>query len=329
MINAWGVANLFNPTDVLNPIDMRDPIEPEKLPTITLRLGLLLGPLLVDFYYLPVPETSLLPFPDRIGTEGQLRGYSRWVGGTIGAPSPLPLHYTIAGGAPPSPKPKNGQGAVRMALSIGGVDASLGYAYLVDRLPTLRAVVTMPEPVPTYLDVSVSLEYLRLHAFTLDAEATFGKLRVAGEAVAVLTEDRDDEDDAVDDPWTAAVVGVDYRTSQFFVDHSLHFFLDLTMTQPLVGELPKGIFGRLRHPFRKVALARVAYEAGTDLVASVNAVTSLVSYDLLLNPQVQWSFHEKVHLSAGVQILLGQKNRGTFGRFADNSRFVMGVESSF
>lgn len=328
MINAWGTANLYNPTDILNPVDMRDPIEVEKLPTLTFRLGLLLDPVLIDFYFLPVPEAHRIALPETIATDGTLRGRSRWIEGRLGEPSPLPLYFTLAG-EPPPPSPASSQAAARLSVSAGGIDASLGYAYLIDRLPTFETTVTLdPQPIPTFADVAVDLRYLRLHAVTMDAETTLGKLRLATEAVGVLTEDPNDEDDAIDNPWVTAVLAIDYRTSQFLEDHSVHFFLDLTTTQPLAGELPTGLFGRMRHPFRTAALGRVTYEAGADAAVSLNAITSLTAYDVLLNPQLELSFHEKVTLRAGVQVLMGEKDKGLFGRFPENSRVVIELESS-
>lgn len=322
LVVAWGTANAANPTDVLNPVDYRDVLRPEKVGTWMLRSALVMGPLLLEAYYLPLPQLHELPLVEGIDSSGAFIGPARWVSGGIEVPeSPVPLTFTLSEPRPRRAKLANAQAAGRLAVSAGGFDVSLGYAYLFDRVPTPRVELVLEPPTP---GATVSYVNRRLNVFTADAETTLGKLRLAGEAALFIPKGPRD----VDAPYGTAVVGADYRSGQFFDQHAVHVFLDVCY-----GVLPQAAPGtealdRFRVPFERAILARLAYEIGTDLTLDTDAVFSLVSRDVYVRPALEYAAGSLTRLRAGYEWLDGGA-KGFFGGYSANRRFFLELEASF
>ncbi len=336
LITSLGAATLYNPTDVLNPRDLRDPLDPEKLGTWAARVSLPLGTSVLEGYYLPVPAGHLLPSIDGIDPDGSLVSRSRWIGHVpdlgIAPPAGLPLRIELGDGGRPSPAPQHGQGAGRLAMSLPGADVSLGYAYLYDRFPTYRLSVVPVFPTdgtPPYADVTVQPRLQRQHVLTADLESTFGKLRLAAESAAFITKDRGGEDPAVEDPYLVSTLGGDYQTSQFAVDHSLHFFLEVTYAASRAHDGWERAESSLRHPYPLAVLGRVAYELGSDVRLELNAVSSLLGYDVLVVPRLEYVVLDKLKAELTGAWLAGDDADGFFAPFADNSRLGASVTATF
>jgi hypothetical protein len=328
-VASWGAASLYNPSDVLNPVDLRDPLDPEKWGTLMLRVAVTLGPVTLEGSYLPVPEMHRIPLITGISAQGALMSRSRWVRGSVDVDVSAPVTFAVSPMAPPGPRPSNSQFALRALLSAGGVDVSLGYAWLVDRFPSAVLEAVPEAGVP--LDTTVHVDWLfrRLHVLTFDAERTFGKLRLAGEVAAFLTRDLTATNRNVTDPYLVLDVGGDYQTGNFLGEQQLHFFLEFVTTQALVGRLPTEGLDLLRAPFRLSLLGRISWEVTSDLKVDLNATTSLERFDVLLSPRISYSFFDRVKARVGVDLLLGAPTGGFFGPWRDNSRFTVALESRF
>ena len=279
-IDSWGTASLYNPTDLIGPKDLRDPIASEKLGTWMVRGRYILGPLRIDGYYMPVPQPHLLPSPEGFDAQGRALGRSRWIIGTpTVSPVPIVTKLDVPDDFPPTLD--NVQLALRTVLKAGGFDASLGYGYFIDRFPTTRRTT---KPSMTQIEVDIVVSYERVHVVTADFETTFGKLRLAGEALAWLTDDFDSKDPAVDDPQLTLLAGGDYRTAPFFDDHYAHVFFEGLITRPLVGTLAEDFTADLRRPLDLAAIGRVVYGVGENLKFEVTVASALDVYDLVLPP---------------------------------------------
>lgn len=323
---TWGTTNLFNPTDILNPVDMRDPVDTEKLGTWMVRAKLVLGPVLLDAYYLPVPEANLLPFYDALDEDGVPTSRSRWLVEDPDLEAHDNVRYTLAGDKLPNVSLAHSQGALRLATSALGADFTLGYATLYDRLPTLRVKI---EPAPPNADVTIEFTHERLHLVTADFERAFGKLRLAAEGMAVLTEDWDASDDDVSNPYAIVAAGVDYQTSEFFGEHRVHLFLDLMTTQVLVGKVSDTPTDQMRFALDYGAFARMRYEWGPRLRFDLNVLSALDEFDMVINPEVQYDLHDSAMAKLGLVLLIGDKDHGFFSQYFENSRLVAGVEVEF
>ncbi len=328
LISSWGSASLYNPTDVLNPVDYRDPLDPEKVGTLMLKMTATVGPFTIEASYLPVPETHRLPAVTGISPSGAIESRSRWLRGSINVPGSVPLTFHVAPFASPMPSAATTQAAARVEFSVAGADIGVGYAFLIDHLPSAHLEAVAERGVPLGADVFVDWQYRRLQVFALDVERVFGKLRLAAEGAAFLTADRAARDSRVADPYLIFDVGGDYQTGQFFGDQRVHLFLEFTGARALRGALATEGVDLLRYPFPLAVLGRVSWEIGQDLRVEVNAVSSVERFDVLISPRVEYSFFDRVKARVGVDVLAGD-SKGFFGRFADNSRFITTVEARF
>ena len=324
---SWGTANLRNPTDVLNPVDYRDPLEDEKLGLWMLRAKLVLGPVLLDGYCLPVHQPHMIPFYDRVGADGLPTSASRWVPDVDerDLPDERGVRYGFDEELPRLGPPRHLQGALRLAASVLEADLSIGYAYLFDRMPTVNVDVA---PAPPSVDVTLRRSYDRIHAITADLERTFGGFRVAAEGLVVMTEDLDDREEQLENPFATVVLGVDYLTPDFFTDHKMQFFLDFTYTHMLVGEL-EGALADLRHPLPLALLSRVSYEWGQDFKIDLNFISALHRFDILVYPEVEYIVMDNVSVQLRGMFLFGDEDEGYFGPNRENSRVMANVEVRF
>jgi len=323
LMESWGKANLFNPTDVLNPVDMRDLLDPEKLGTLMLRARAFVGPLLIEGYILPAFESHRFPTADGLDGNGQLMSNNRW----FVPPSPtingLPAAYQFPTISNPAANLDNIEGGLRLSMSFAGVDLSAAYLVLTDRFPTVETSVQMLAGPPS-ASVTTDLTYRRIHVITGDFERAFGGLRVAGEAIVVRTEDNSAVDPQVVNPFITGVIGFDYRTPQFAGDMSMHFFIEYYGSRALSGRLESSV-PFLRFPFNQAVLSRIRYEAKTNLRFDLDIVYSLDATDYLLYPRMEYVYNDLVTFEIGYQSLHGTDNR-FFGRFRRNSRAVTSME---
>lgn len=328
-VSAWGTANLYNPSDVVSAVDLRDPLATEKLGTLQLRALASLGPITLEAMYLPVPEFHRLPPIEGISSEGKLRSRSRWLRGSVDVTGSAPLTFHVSPFTPPPPSVSNGQGAARVTAAILGADISLGYAFLLDRVPSPRLEAVPASGPPLGVDVYVDWRARRLHVLCADAERTFGKLRVALEGAAFLTADTRATDPNVVDPYWIANAGADLQTGAFAGDMRLHLFLEFVAAGALVGELPSEGLDLLRAPFPHSVLARIAWELSDSLRIEANAVSDVTRFDVFASLRVEAMFADRLKARLGVDLLAGDPDTGFFGPFRDNGRAVATVEASF
>lgn len=325
-IVAWGAASLMNPTDVINPVDLRDPLQSEKRGAWLVRAGLLLGEILLEAYYLPVASGHLLPLPTGIDDQGRLIGSSRWLGDEVLVPDGQMLRAHTPELVVPPAIPQNTQAALRSSWSMLGADLSLGWAYQFDHFPTLYFDV---QPAPPFLDITPQLRFERVHQLTADAERAFGKLHLAAETLVLITKDVGADIDELDDPAWTIVAGGDYRTSELLPNHYLHVFLELIYCKALLGDLRGTELSEIRYPTTLGVLARVRYEVGQNLRFDLNGLASLKAFDVMLNPEIEYLFLDKVTMQLGAVFLFGDRSAGYFARFYKNSRVQASLEVNF
>lgn len=324
-IVAWGAANLLNPTDVINPVDRTDSLVSEKRGSWMVRASALFEGLLLEGYYLPIPEAHILPTVTGIGADGTILSPSPWVVGSVPQDPAIPVRYQFGQTAPPRPRIDNPQVAARVAVSVAGADVRLGYGYLLDKLPSIRPTFDT-STLPSHVTVTVDYEYQRMHVFTLDLERTFGSLRVAGEAVAFRYLRPRPED--VERSFVLYVAGADYQFPQFFDDHRVHLFAEWTEARAIEGGLSDDFIGQLRHPFPRAILARASYHAGSSWAVEVTGIASVLRPDFLVTGRLTVSVSDLVKARLG-GAYLGGDPAGFFGKYRDNRRVEAGLEAAF
>ena len=329
---SWGTANGANPTDVINQVDLRNPLDTERRGTWMLRMRLIKGPVLLEGYLLPVPETNLLPFPDRADEQG-MRGPWRWLEALPGLPPGTPAIDLPSLIAPPTSL-NNLQPGFRLRASFRGVDLAVGYLWRRDLMPVVRTAL-VDENAGLSGGLSVAFEFPRVHLVTFEAETTWGKLRLAAESLATLTQDLDANDPDVIDPYVTSVVGLDYRTGAFFSDHHLHFFCDLWFSRAIVGSLAPATddafldANRLRVPLRHALIGRLRYEWGDDLRVDLDVVSAATRYDLLLNPNLRAILFDRLELAVGLLWPMGSGSNAFFGSLRGNRRVTFRLQARF
>lgn len=337
---AWGTANLLNPTDILNPIDRNDLLQTEKRGSWMVRGRVVLGAFLFEGYYLPLAEPHILPTLSGIADDGTFVSTSPWVKGGLDQEPGLPLRYHIGSVSPPPATLENGQGAARLGVSLLGADLHLGYAYLFDKLPVVRTALDLSS-FPLAVDVTLSLEYRRVHLATFDFERTFGPVRVAGEVLGYrvarkplpdepgpLPSDQPPSIASEQSTYVTYVFGMDYRTPQFRNDHYVHLFAEVTQARGIESRLQDDLYGVLRHPLHPMALLRASYHAGAAWTVELNGASAVDRRDFFVNGRVTFSFADALKAKIG-GYYLGGDDKGTFGRYDGYARVDSSLEVSF
>lgn len=326
---GWGTANLFNPADVLDQIDLRDFLEQESWGTWLVRTGVVLGPVLLEAYYLPVPQAHVLPLPNGFDEQGNALGPWRWMPPGLELPPDTTAQVDLRLDGPPGASLHNSQFAARMALSLPLLDVALGYAWRFDPIPTVRSNVQPDPDNPTVLAGQITSEYHRLHLVTLEAESTIGAWRIAAEGVMGLSEDWDASDPEIVNPYVTTVLGLDYQTPELWGESRFHLFIELTTSFALRGELQEGLLSMVRFPVPLGLGFRLRYHWSDRLVAETTVITALDAYDMVVRPQVSYTFFDRVVLSFGADLLLGTRGENLFGLFLDNTRLFARLEATF
>jgi hypothetical protein len=227
------------------------------------------------------------------------------------------------------PRPANTQAFGRAEVSVAGADIGIGYGWLVDHVPSALVEAVPAAGVPTTVEVFVDWNYRRLHVITVDAERTFGKVRLVAEGAAFLTADLPAKNPRVADPYVIGVVGGDVQTPEFLGQQKVHLFLEFAMARALVGKLTLDGLDSFRYPFPLSVLGRVSWELTDDLQVELNVFSSVERFDLLISPRVEYQFFDRVKLRVGADVMAGDRAKGFFGPWATNSRYLATVEASF
>lgn len=204
------------------------------------------------------------------------------------------------------------QGAARLVWSLPSFDVSLAIANIYDHVPTLEL-----DPV-TFLPRT---SQRRLWVVVVDAETTVGKARFAIDAVGF--EPNDDNR-----AYGIAVAGVDYRSAQFFTDHSVHTFFELEAARRAETVGPSGLLDAFRTPFSRAAVARVTYEVGETGKASASAYIDLESGASAVNLTCEVKIIAATRVRFGFD-LLGGDQATLFGRYRDDSRVFAELSALF
>lgn len=328
LLVSTGTASLYNPSDVLNHFDLRDPLDPEKVGALMARAVATFGPVTLEAAVLPVPESHWFPEVSGVSPSGELKSRSRWVRGTVDVAGSVPVTYRLAPLRAQTPRPANTQAFGRMEVSVAGADVGIGYGWLVDHVPS-ALVEAVPAVGLPMAEVFVDWNYRRLHVITVDMERTFGKLRLIAEGAAFLTADLPAQNPRVADPYVIGVVGGDLETPEFLGQQKVHLFLEFALARALSGQLTLDGLDSFRYPFPLTILGRVSWAITEDLVVEVNVFSSVERVDLLLSPRVEYQFFDRVKLRLGADVMAGDRTRGFFGAWANNSRYLATVEAGF
>ncbi len=216
--------------------------------------------------------------------------------------------------------------AGRVSGSLWAYEWELGYAFMFDRIPL---------PLPT------GAHFRRQHIATFGVARAFGKTRVAAETAVTIPRNKaaDDAGVVTDDGYVSSVVSVDHTTAEFADAHTIQVAVDLSVTQPLSGTLPRDQLSRLRYPFPLAVLSRITYHA-TDWHLHLNLVQGLEGFgfaelpalggkhDLLVQPELEVTVANYVQLKVGAALMSGASGQ-LVGRYRSNSRIYWSAQTKF
>jgi len=245
---------------------------------------------------------------------------------------PVPVAHVVpaatlaSGTASREPSSDDVQLAGRVSGSLWAYEWELGYAFMFDRIPL---------PLPT------GMHFRRQHVATFGVARAFGKTRIAGETAVTIPRNKaaDDAGVVTDKGYVSSVVSVDYTTREFFDAHTIQVAVDLSMTQPLSGVLPRDPLSRLRYPFPLAALTRFTYHA-TEWHFHLNVIQGLEGHgfaeppalggtqDLLVQPELEFQVANYVQLKVGAALMSGN-NGQLIGRYRSNSRVYWSAQTKF
>ena len=197
------------------------------------------------------------------------------------------------------------------------------------RFPTARSTAQPDPDNPTVLAGQITSEYHRPHLATLEAESTIGAWRIAAEGVMGLSEDWDASDPEIVNPYVTTVLGLDYQTPELWGESRFHLFIELTTSFALRGELEEGLLALVRFPVPLGLGFRLRYHWSDRLAAETTVITALDAYDMVVRPQVSYTFFDRVVLCFGADLLLGTRGENLFGLFLDNTRLFARLEATF
>lgn len=223
MIQSWGTADMFNPTDNLNARDFSDPLDySAKVPNQMLEVDLYPADwLTLQFVWVPVfkpanlPPSSVMAFAMTYNDRGEVtdfpappldkEGQAKLMGlkdklgsGSTGGDNPLAaVHFTTpqVKAVMPSNSMKNSQFGARAKFNAGPVDFSLSYYYGRFGFPvayTTVADVITPAYVPAPTKFVTDEEELDPQKFNVRyvAEVMYPRMQVAGLDFAYSSENQ-------------------------------------------------------------------------------------------------------------------------------------------
>ncbi|MDH7483614.1 MAG: hypothetical protein QHH01_03215 [Spirochaetales bacterium] len=175
-IISWGTALVSNPENFINPVDVLGQLVSETrsdwlLPVILASVKYIRGPFSIEAVALPFFRPNLLPAKTSRWYPAQLAELDALDGTTM--PSDLPafsgatftVHTTPAD---LSPALETMQGAVRVGLSLGAMDAGLSGWYGYTKTPAFDVTTTQGTPIV----IDISALYRRQAALGMDMSAT-------------------------------------------------------------------------------------------------------------------------------------------------------------
>ena len=317
LVENWGIADTFNPIDVLNRRDLaEDPLDPVRLGELGLRYrwfldgGETVGEPVVSLYFMPLFRRALFPSDD-----------SRW---SFNPRTPAaPTAPTLDTGAGEDP---SGGDSVFLAAraqstlttAAANADVQLVFARGPDRFPLFEAVPGSGGDVlaPTYFGSTTIGGGIRavpnselLSDYTLKAEVVYRQpFRLRGRPAELP------------DDYVQYALGFDRVFPNVLTDRDT-----LTATLEWVGEVGASDPTSLYRPFDDDLVVRVLWEANNFARQRVE-LRGFVDFDkretlveAILQTQLR-SVHEDLKLELGLRLLdAATEQPGFFSLFPDNS----------
>ncbi len=318
-IVTWGTGDGINPTDNFNPLNLRrkspfSEMEDRKIPVNMFQANAYLGPLRLtgiwvpDFHPFVLPDTSVwqmeMPSVRPEASTGMV------IDGFNTPSSPSHPSNTLA----------NSEFGVKASSRLLGVDLSLSYYHGWDDFPTLH-----PEYRLNGIDASgrphITVEPdLRFHQLDMvggDFAASLFGIGLRGEGGYFLTEDTEESDPVIQDPYWHYLVGLDYTFKNGLYVNSQYVY---------------GLFNRygLRTgpADNRLITAGLTYDLNDYTSLELGAMYAIDDENYLIKPRISRSVGSALNVSLGAYIIDGNTD-SHFGAFRRNDQVYAEIRYQF
>ncbi len=216
---------------------------------------------------------------------------------------------------------KDSDFGLRWTAFVDGWDLTLNYLYHYDDLPVFYQRLTIT---PLGATVFIDPQYKRSHLVGGTFSNAFGDLTIRGELAystdkRFLTTNPNDSNGVIKNDEFAYVLGFDW----FGLEDSL---ISFQLFQSTIIN-PKSQLTRPETDTTITLLLNKDFFNET-LSAEILFLHNLNDSDGLMRPKLTYEWQDDVKVWLGFDIFYGD-NRGLFGEFSDNDRFVAGLEIGF
>jgi len=318
-IITWGTTDGINPTDNLNPQDLgrKSPFSEtsdRKIPVNMLQANLyagnwkFTGVWIPDFHAYGLPDTTtwrmsrpsldLTPPP----------------GAVVDDISP------VSGPSSPANTLENSEYAAKVSSGIFGVDFSLSYYHGWDDFPTLHSDVKLNSVDQSGTKHLTATPYLRYHSLDVIggdfATSLFG-LGIRGEGGYFITEDTDETNPFIQDPYWHYVFGLDYT-----FQNGLY----------LNGQFSSGLFNRYgidkSNEENYQAMLALTYDMNNYNSIEIGSMFALEDENYVLKPKYTRTLGNAIDLTLGAYIIDGNTGEH-FGAFRENDQIYAELRYNF
>ena len=312
-IFSWGVADIYNPTDILNPRDFSDIFDFEKDGIPALNVTYTRGNFVIEGIWMPFPDESELPNRDSRFALPFLTSINNPLFPVIGVP---PANYDVTeNNLDPPMSIKSSQFAARIKATINRFDLALSYFNGYEKTPHTEIIAGTPDPQTGIIPATVNNIYLRKQVIGFNIATGFKGLNLKSESALVIPYHSSHDVGSADSLYFVYVLGADYTFYDIFSKD------DFTITLEFVHQINSAQPRRedFADPFQKSLLARLQYRLSDHFKIEFTSVYNFDNTSYYLQPEVAWEPIDDLVLTLGANILGGPSDT-LFGLFDKQDR---------
>jgi len=315
-IFSWGVADIYNPTDILNPRDYTDIFDFEKDGMPALRFTYTREKLSFEGIWMPFPLESELPYEDSRFVQPFLSTINNPLFPVIGIP-PANVDLTVNYLTPPM-SIRSSQFAARVLATVGRFDLGLSYFNGFEKIPNSEIIIGLPNPQTGIIPATVNNIYLREHIIGLSAVTGFKGLNLRGQGSLVIPYKTTHDVGSADDLRFVYVLGADYTFFDIFDKD------DFTITLEFVHQINSVKQKRedFANPFQKTLFARLQYRLADHFKIEFTSIYNFDNTSYYLQPEVMWEPIDDLVFKLGANLLDGPSDT-VLGLFDKQDRFYV------
>lgn len=315
-IFSWGVADIYNPTDILNPRDYTDIFDFEKDGMPALRFIYTLEKLSFEGIWMPFPLESELPYEDSRFVQPFLSSVNNPLFPVIGIPPSfvdLRVNYLT-----PPMSIRSSQFAARILATVGRFDLGLRYFNGYEKVPNTEIIAGQADPQTGKIPVTANNIYLREQIIGFSAVTGFKGLNLRGEGAVVLPYKTTHDVGSADDPRFLYVLGADYTFFDIFDKDD--FTITLEFVHQIYSTRPRR--EDFTNPFQKTLFARLQYRLLDRLKIEFTSIYNFDNKGYYLQPKIKWEPIDNWVFELGGNFLDGPSDT-LFGLFDKQDRFFI------